>query len=96
MNIRKSDIVAQVRYETCVRPKTATHAVEVMLQYMSDQLIKGHDIELRGFGVFRLRNRKQRVGRNPNKPTVSVAIPAHTVVRFTANRKLTAQLPKTV
>jgi len=37
---------------------------------------------LRNFGVFTLKKRKERIGRNPNEPANTVQIPERTVVKF--------------
>ena len=39
-------------------------------------------LDFRNFGVFEVRERKQRIGRNPNKPENVVTIPARKVVKF--------------
>jgi integration host factor subunit beta len=46
-------------------PKDAEMAARAMLEAMGDTLIKGHRIEIRGFGSFSINRRSARVGRNP-------------------------------
>ena len=46
-------------------PKDAEMAARAMLEAMGDTLIKGHRIEIRGFGSFSINRRSVRVGRNP-------------------------------
>ena len=62
----RSDLVDQL----AERFKQLTHrdaelAVKAILDAMSDALVKGHRIELRGFGAFSVKVRKARTGRNP-------------------------------
>ncbi|MBR7137479.1 MAG: HU family DNA-binding protein, partial [Clostridia bacterium] len=45
-------------------------------------------IELRNFGVFEIKVRKSRKGRNPNKPKNEVVIPERAVVKFRAGKEL--------
>ena len=45
-------------------------------------------IELRDFGVFEVRTRKARIGRNPNKPDHIVEIPPRKVVKFKPGKKM--------
>jgi len=49
---------------------------------------------LRNFGVLEVQVRKQRVGRNPNKPEAEVIIPQRAVVKFKAGKILKQQLKK--
>ena len=69
-------------------------AVKAMLGTISDTLAAGGHIELRGFGIFEVVTRCQRVGRNPNNPTVSVKIPAQKVVKFRAGAELEEKVAK--
>ena len=45
--------------------RDAEFAVKALLDAMSDALVKGHRIELRGFGSFSVNRRPPRMGRNP-------------------------------
>jgi nucleoid DNA-binding protein len=52
------------------------------MDYIVEALEEGENVEFRNFGVFEVRERKQRIGRNPNKPEDVVTIPARKVVKF--------------
>ena len=54
----------------------------------------GRNVELRTFGVLEVQVRKQRVGRNPNKPEAEVIIPPRAVVKFKSGKILKQQLKK--
>ena len=56
------------------------------LDYIVDALAKGEHVEFRNFGVFTIRERKSRIGRNPKKPQNTVMIPARKVVKFKPGR----------
>ena len=45
--------------------RDADAAVKTILDAMSDALVRGHRIEIRGFGSFSLHFRPSRIGRNP-------------------------------
>jgi hypothetical protein len=49
---------------------------------------------LRNFGVLEVQVRKQRIGRNPNKPEAEVVIPERAVVKFKSGKILKQQLKK--
>jgi nucleoid DNA-binding protein len=56
--------------------------IQKSLDYIVEALDQGDTVEFRNFGVFEVRERKQRIGRNPNKPENVVTIPARKVVKF--------------
>jgi DNA-binding protein HU-beta len=85
----KADIVNRVA-ESCDIPRVkAAEAVDTILDGIKDALTAGKRIELRGFGVFQVRNRKRGVGRNP-KTGVEVAISPGKTVRFKPGKELKA------
>lgn len=69
-------------------------AVQTILDSLTVSLQNGQRIELRGFGSFRVRSRKPRVGRNPKTGT-RVEVPAKTVVHFKPSRRLLTGLSET-
>lgn len=83
----KSDIVDRVADLTEVPRVKAAQAVDVIIDAMKDALCAGKRIELRGFGVFQVRDRKKGVGRNP-KTGVEVAISPGKTVRFKPGKDL--------
>ena len=56
--------------------------IQKSLDYIVEALENDDTVEFRNFGVFEVRERKQRIGRNPNKPENVVTIPARKVVKF--------------
>ena len=61
--------------------------VEAILDHMSDALAKGQNLKISGFGTFLLRDKAQRVGRNP-KTGVEVPITPRRVLTFRASQML--------
>jgi nucleoid DNA-binding protein len=57
------------------------NVVQAVLDYIIDDLAKGHTIELRNFGVFKVKTRKARMARNP-KTGQKVPVPDRRVVVF--------------
>ena len=85
----KADIVNRVA-DSCEIPRIkAAEAVDTILDAIKDALTGGKRIELRGFGVFQVRNRKRGVGRNP-RTGVEVAISPGKTVRFKPGKELKA------
>ena len=62
----KSELIARLaqRYPQLVA-KDAEYAVKMILDAMTQSLLSGHRIEIRGFGSFSINRRPPRVGRNP-------------------------------
>lgn len=83
----KADIVNRVAEVSNVPRTKAALAVETIFESMKAALRDGKRIELRGFGVFQVRDRKKGVGRNP-KTGVEVAITPGKTVRFKPGKEL--------
>jgi integration host factor subunit beta len=85
----KTELIDRIA-ENVQLPKYQTEAVvTIFLQCIMDALQAGDKVELRGFGSFRRRRRRLRVGRNP-KTGDTVQIPAKQVPWFTAGKALRA------
>lgn len=83
----KADIVTRVAEESDLPRVKAALAVDTIFGAMKEALAEGKRIELRGFGVFQVRDRKRGVGRNP-KTGVEVAISPGKTVRFKPGKEL--------
>ena len=83
----KADLVRKV-VDTVELPQArANEAVNAIFDAMREALVRGERIELRGFGVFVVKNRKRGIGRNP-KTGVEVAIPPGKAIRFKPGKAL--------
>ncbi len=83
----KADLVNRVAEVSDVPRALAAQAVETILASMKAALGGGLRIELRGFGVFQVRDRKRGIGRNP-KTGVEVEIAPGKTVRFKPGKNL--------
>ena len=61
--------------------------VEEILDHMSDAMAKGENVKISGFGSFILRDKRERIGRNP-KTGVEVPITPRRVMTFRASQLL--------
>ncbi len=77
----KKDIVLKISEETGLKQIDVKKVVQRTLDHIVDALSKGHVVELRNFGVFKVKSRKARIGRNPKTGT-TVPIPERKVVSF--------------
>lgn len=78
----KRDLVMRIAEETNLIQSDVYSVIQKSLNYIVEALEQGETVEFRNFGVFEVRERKQRIGRNPNKPENVVTIPARKVVKF--------------
>jgi len=78
----KRDLVMRIADETGLIQQDVFAVLQKSLDYIVDALEQGDTVEFRNFGVFEVRERRQRIGRNPNKPENVVTIPARKVVKF--------------
>ena len=90
----KRDLVVKIARETSMVQSEVAEIVQKTLDYITEELIAGRSIELRNFGVFEIKVRKERKGRNPNKPKDEVVIPERTVVKFRAGKELKEAVEK--
>lgn len=67
--------------------RDADFAVKTILDAVNDALVRGHRIEIRGFGSFSINRRPPRMGRNPRSGE-SVAIPEKRVPHFKPGKAL--------
>lgn len=87
MALTKADLVDEVTRVAEVTRRQAEDAVAAVLDGMVASLRRGEKIELRGFGSFRLRERRPRIGRNPRTGD-RVEVPAKRVPYFKPGRDL--------
>lgn len=83
----KADIVNRVAERTDVPRQKAAQAVDTIIEGLRQALADGRRIELRGFGVFQVKQRKKGIGRNP-KTGIEVRIPPGNTIRFKPGKDL--------
>ena len=92
----KRDLVMRIAKETGLIQQDVSAVLQKTLDYIVESLAKGESVEFRNFGVFEVRIRKSRIGRNPNKPTHVVTIPTRKVVKFKMGRIMKSLVMKPV
>ena len=94
MTLTKRDLVIRISEETGLKQQQVLDVIQKTLDRISDALAKGDKVELRNFGVFEVKVRKARIGRNPNAPEADVPIPERSVVKFKAGKEMRAEVLK--
>lgn len=83
----KADLIEEVSRLADLTRKDSEIIVETIFESIVTSLRAGDKIEIRGFGSFRTRQRKPRVGRNP-KTGDRVDVPAKKIPFFKPSKEL--------
>lgn len=88
----RSELIERILERAPHVPRREAEAiVHAVFDCMAEALVAGKRIELRGFGVFSVRTRRARTGRNP-KTGQSVSIPERRTLSFAAGKELRERL----
>ena len=79
--ITRADVAEAIYEEIGLSRKDSNDILDMILDEMTNELVKGNDVKLSSFGTFALRNKKARAGRNP-KTGVEAVISPHRVISF--------------
>lgn len=83
----RSRLAAEIAETTGISRRDAESVVALVFRSIAEALAAGDEVEIRGFGSFRLRNRRARVTRNPRTGETVIA-PPRQVPFFRAGKKL--------
>ena len=87
LTITKKQLVEKISLKTGQTKVRTKETVQLFLDTITSELKSGNRIELRDFGVFEVKERAARVGRNPRTGD-TVRVPARKVVSFKVGRKM--------
>jgi nucleoid DNA-binding protein len=94
MTLTKRDLVLRICEDTDLVQQHVFDIVQRTFDHIVQALAKGEKVELRNFGIFEVRVRKARTGRNPSAPGTEVPIPERCVVKFKAGREMRLEVGK--
>ncbi len=89
--VTKADIVEKVYQKIGFSKKEASELVEMVFNELKDVLCEGEKIKISGFGNFVVREKKERIGRNPQTGD-QIKISARRVLTFRPSQVLKAVL----
>ena len=89
----KSELVTKLAEQTNLTKTDAENIVTTVFREITKALVKGNRVELRGFGVLSVRERKPRVGRN-TKTGEKVDVASKKVPFFKAGKSINEALNK--
>ena len=81
MAVTKKDIVLKISNETGIKQIDVKRVVQSALDKITEFLAVGQTVELRNFGIFKIKSRRGRLGRNP-RTGQEVPVPPKKVVVF--------------
>jgi nucleoid DNA-binding protein len=90
--VTKKKLIMEISQKKGVHPNDVRNVIQAFLDSIIDSLADGDRLEFRDFGVFEVVQRKQKIGRNPKKPSVPIVIPSRSAVKFTPGRKMKEQI----
>ena len=85
--LTRADLAEAVNRKLGLSRAESLAMVEEILDLMSDALAAGENVKISGFGTFLLRDKSERVGRNP-KTGVEVPITPRRVLTFRASQMM--------
>jgi integration host factor subunit alpha len=87
----KEDIIRDVMTQVALNRNTARNLVESVLSNIKDTLASGDSVMISGFGEFKVKHKRARIGRNP-KTKVAHKISERKVVTFHASKVFRKEL----
>ena len=86
--ITKRDLVVKISNKTGLTQQQVFDVIQNTLDTITATLANNDEVVLRNFGSFQVRQTKQKVGRNPNKPGTDVIIPPRAIVKFKPGKQM--------
>lgn len=86
--VTKRDLVVRISNETGMTQQQVFDVIQKTLDTVTATLAGGDEVVLRNFGSFQVRETKQKIGRNPNKPGTDVVIPPRAIVKFKPGKEM--------
>ena len=93
--VTRADLCESVHEEVGLTRQDCAELVERTLELMALALVRGEQVKLSGFGVFQVRAKRARMGRNP-KTGEPAAIDPRRVISFRASQVMKALVGKAV
>ena len=85
--MNNAELIEKVASQSGLAKRTSGKAISALLSVISDCLVRGERVTLVGFGTFGVRQRKARIGRNPQTGG-TIQIPAKRVPKFVPGKTL--------
>ena len=91
--MNKTELIAACAESTGMSKKDSERALNAAIDAITAALVKGEKVQISGFGIFEVKKREARVGRNP-RTKEAIEIPASKVPAFKASKALKDSVAK--
>ena len=91
--MNKTELIAAVAAKTGLTKKDAEKVVNATIDTITESLVQGDKVNVSGFGIFEVKAREARVGRNP-RTKETIQIPATKLPAFKASKTLNDAIAK--
>ena len=85
--MKKKDLVESISKQCYISKTTASDAIDIIFQSITDAINNDEKVDIKGFGSFNISDRKARKGRNPHTGE-EIEIKASRVPTFKASKSL--------
>jgi integration host factor subunit alpha len=89
--LTKAQLAEMLFEQIGLNKRESKEMVDALFDLITEQLVKGEEVKISGFGNFQIRTKAQRPGRNP-RTGEPIPIQARRVVTFHASHKLKDQI----
>lgn len=83
----KSELIAAIADKVKMTKSDTENVLDAFMEVVKDALVRQEDVRLVGFGVFQVRHRKAKMGRNP-KTRAPIEVAASVVPVFRPGQPL--------
>ena len=91
--MNKTELIAAVAAKTGLTKKDAEKVVNATIDTITESMVNGDKVNVSGFGIFEVKAREARVGRNP-RTKETIQIPATKLPAFKASKTLKDSVAK--
>ena len=91
--MNKTELIAAVAAKTGLTKKDAEKVVNATIDTITESMVNGDKVNVSGFGIFEVKTREARVGRNP-RTKETIQIPATKLPAFKASKTLKDAIAK--
>jgi DNA-binding protein HU-beta len=91
--MNKTDLIGKIAVNSGLSKKDSEKALEAAIDSITGALASGEKVQIVGFGIFDVKERAPRIGRNP-KTKEAINIPATRVPQFKPGKALREVIAK--
>jgi len=86
--MNKSELITVIAEKTVFTKKDTEKLLGGIIETIQEKLAAGEKVQISGLGIFEVKDRKERLGRNPRNPSETIKVPASKGVIFRASKPL--------